>query len=162
MDAPEIRTKLEVMLTATGKCISLLPRDQRAGARRIMLKAFNLLSTKDASKDRLSGVLQRLVELFDRMQASCILDTITSPVLWGSTEWLDMVLIKPFRGFMLRPEYGLLTRPLEMLYDKAAAVLEEAEQAASMISAVNAEPEQGGRESFELVRGEDGNEPYRP
>ena len=162
MDGPNLRTDLDLMLQATSKCISLLPRQHRAKARRFMLKAFNMLSSDEIPDASLLDAIQTLADLFEHMEGPCIMETVVAPGLWGYTEWQKVVLIQDFQNFVLQPEDGLLTRVLNVLYEKAAAVLDDAEQAAKITNAVQMATEQGGLESFELVRGEDGIKPYRP
>ena len=154
MSRNSIETDLEIMLAAAGMAVFHLPRPERTRARRMMLKAFNLLQVDDGDEDALIQMLYGLVDVVERAGKFAFLATFADP---GVAERRYSGLIKTFRGFILHPGQGLLTPAVEYLCQQAVKAVEDAPAAIQ----APLETEIGGDASFELVRGEDGIEPDR-
>lgn len=146
---------LETILEAAGKSIPGLPRDRRSLARHIMLKIFNLLSAHKTLKLLPKDKLNFLADLFNGLDPIWFLTTISSVHLCKNKKQKITVLIKNFHGFILQPQQGLLTQVLDGFYENAVSTAEN--MAASRLPGIKAASEGENRESFELVRGEDGS-----
>lgn len=148
---------LEVMAKAVGNSIPGMPRDRRAMARRIILKVFNNLSDSEVKDSSSTMLLDLMTGIFDGLNPTWFLSTISRPFLWGANNQGTTGLIKSFRGFILCPEQGLLMQAMDEMYENAVRAVQDTTKAASRLSGQDTALMGENRGSFELVRGEDGS-----
>jgi len=148
-----IKSDLETMLRAAGCIVNKVPKNHRASIRQLMLKAFNLLHAPERDEGKLSEVITEFSKKFEINGKTLFLSLFVRV----SNRDIYSGLIKSFHGFILRPEYGVLTTAVEQIWHQAQELADQP----SALSVDAAEKDLDSDNTFELVRGEDEIRPHR-